>query len=95
MTDFELQDLSNKYVKDTYEFERNNPLIAVGMLVKTYNHDDPLNPIYCGIGKIKKMVWDCYYHQYIVDIDWADGKTYTTFAGCCERHVGCSIRGVV
>jgi hypothetical protein len=93
--DFDLQDYSNEYIKDTYEFERNNPCIAAGMLVNVFDCVNPNDIRFIGKGRVILVSWDCFYHQYIADIElFFENRIVLThaFANSCERIVGAELR---
>jgi hypothetical protein len=83
--------MSMQYENDTIAYAKANPKVRTGMLVELWNVDIPNVPTYCGIGRVRKMTWDCFYMSHLVDVDYFyKGKVekYTVLEGVCKPYVG-------
>ena len=64
---------------------KDNPAFEAGMMVCAYSHYD--SSMLVGIGRVTSLVWSEFYLQYILNINWFDGRSGQALAGDCERLV--------
>lgn len=61
--------MGDDYIADTLKWERENPHVSPGMIVKIWDHSNPKKSKYCGLGKILTVKWSDQHHKHIVEVE--------------------------